>query len=396
MPRPPRIYLENALYYVTSKGDDGQRIFKDDEDFKTFLELLKRYKTQYGFKLFAFCLLPDHFHLLMELPVQKEQNYKMGGLSSIMHDLNSSYTKYFNGKYARKGHLFRERYKAALIEKGPYLLKLSAYIHLNPQKLNLTLNLQQYPYSSYIFYLSKEIPLGGLILEEKSEILDFLRGRNYAQFIDQAAVDPDFSRLHSALQKGILGTDNFSGKVKEALISHKKESPNRISVLGKKLMAGYLIAMVGALGIAYALKFTLEEKKEQGGIPLSAARYKLPEQIKELLKDLEDDEWRIRIIPLSRGAVQNDFIRFKDGKFISQNFVAKNYSSSEYFLVIEEDDKIVWESQQVGREAVASWRGEIKKGEMEGGLRLRYPDGRVQDFSFVSVECKKIGRREDG
>lgn len=396
MPRPPRIYLENALYYVTSKGDSGRSIFKDDEDYKTFLELLERYKAQHKFKLFAYCLLPDHFHLLMELAAQKEQMYKMGGLSRIMHDLNSSYTKYFNGKYARKGHLFRERYKAALIEKEPYLLKLSAYIHLNPFRMNLASHPRQYPYSSYASYITRDVLPGAAVKEEKEEILDLLCGRDYAQFAEEVSAEPDFSRLHDELQKGALGTDDFDRRIKQALAAQKIESPAPISGGGKKLMAGFLIVIAGVLGIAYALRLTLEERKEQSNIPISSARYKLPEQIKELLKDLEDNEWRIRIVPLPGGAVQNDFIRFKDGKFISQNFAAKNFPASEYFLVIEDDDKIVWESQAQGREAAASWRGEIRKGEMEGGLLLRYPDGKEQDFSFVSVECKKIGRREDG
>lgn len=385
MPRPPRIYLENALYYVTSKGDDNQHIFKDQEDFKTFLDLLKKYKAQYGFKLFTFCLLPDHFHLLMELPVQKEQIYKMGALSSIMHDLNSSYTKYFNGKYQRKGHLFRERYKAALIEKSPYLLKLTAYIHLNPQRLNLVSHPEQYPYSSYIFYSHKEIPLEGLINGEKEEILHLLNGKNYIEFMEEVVKEIDFPTLRDDLQKGILGTNDFAQKVKQALVSYKKERPARGLSLGKKFGIGSLIVIVSALGITYALKLTLGERKEAHNAPLSASHYKLPEQIKELLRDLEDTEWQIRVIPLTKGTMQNDIVSFKEGKFISHNLSAKNYSVSEYFLVIEDDDEIIWESQAQGQEAIAFWRGEIRKGEMEGGLRLRYADGRTQDFSFVSV-----------
>lgn len=385
MPRPPRIYLENALYYVTSKGDDNQHIFKDQEDFKTFLDLLKKYKAQYGFKLFVFCLLPDHFHLLMELPVRKEQIYKMGALSSIMHDLNSSYTKYFNGKYLRKGHLFRERYKAALIEKKPYLLKLTAYIHLNPKRLNLVSYPEQYPYSSYMFYLNKEISLEALIKEEKEEILHLLNGKNYIEFMEQVVKEIDFPTLRDDLQKGILGTNGFAQKVKQALASYKKERPASGLSLGKKLGIGSLIVMVSALGITYALKLTMGERKEAHHAPLSVSHYKLPEQIKELLRDLEDIEWQIRVIPLTKGTVQNDIVSFEDGKFISHNLSAKNYPASEYFLVIEDDYKIIWESQAAGQEAIAFWRGEIRKGEMEGGLRLRYADGRTQDFSFVSV-----------
>lgn len=389
MPRQPRVYLEDALYYVTSKGDDHQRIFQDEEDFKTFLGLLKKYKTQYGFKLFAFCLLPNHFHLLIEISMQKEQIYKTSALSGIMHDLKSSYTKYFNGKYKRKGHLFRERYKSALIEKKPYLLKLSSYIHLNPKRLNLVSHPEQYPYSSYAFYLSREIPFDAPLGEEKEEILDLLRGEDYAQFIERAVDEPDFLSLRRSLLKGILGSDDFAQKVKQALVSHKKERPAVSLGFGKKLGIVFLIVAIGALGIMYVLKLTMEERKNYRYESASSSYYKLPAQIKELLRDLEDTEWLIRIIPLAKGVVQNDAISFKEGKFISRNFSQNGYSASEYFLVIEDDDKIVWESKAAGLEAVASWRGEIRKAEMEGGVRLRYADGKTQDFSFVSVERRK-------
>lgn len=385
MPRPPRIYLENALYYVTSRGDGNQNIFRDDEDFKTFLDLLRKYKAQYGFKLFAFCLLPEHFDLLMELPVQKEQIYKMGALSSIMHDLNSSYTKYFNGKYSRKGHLFRERYKAALIEKEPYLLKLTAYIHYSPASLNTAVCPEQYPYSSYIFYLSRDLPLEALIKEEKEEILRLLGGMRCEEFMRGKLSDADFSVLSGGLRKGILGTDGFVRKVEQAFASHKRESPAAGLTFRRRIGIGSLAIMVSALGITYALKIAMEEKKDAQNTPLSADHYKLPGHIKELLRDLEDADWQIRMIPLSKGAVQNDIVSFRDGKFVSHNLSAKNYSPSEYFLVIEDDRKITWESQAAGPDATALWRGEIRKGEMEGGLRLRYADGRTQDFSFVSV-----------
>lgn len=385
MPRTPRIYLENALYYITGKGDDSQRIFKDSEDYKAFLDLLKKYKAQYGFKLFAFCLLPDHYHLLMELPVQKEQIYKMGALSSIMHDLNSSYTKYFNGKYSRKGHLFRERYKSSLVEKKHYLLKLAAYVHLNPKRLNLVPCPEQYPYSSYILYLNKELSLDALIGEEKEEMYNLLNGKSYAECAELVFKEIDIQALADALQKGILGTDVFVQRVKQALASYRRESPPGGLRFGKKLMLGSLIVIVSALGITYALRLTMAERKEGQGRQLSASSYKLPVQIKELLRDLEGAEWQIRIIPLSKGAVQNDIVSFREGKFVSHNLSARNYLSSEYFLVIEDDRKITWESQAEGRDATALWRGEIRKGEIEGGLRLRYADGRTQDFSFVSV-----------
>ena len=220
------IFRESAVL-CHQQGDYSQDIFKDREDYKMFLELLKKYKGQYGFKLFAFCLLPNHFHLLMELPKQGQGEDKAGILSAVMHDLNSSYTKYFNGRYQQKGHLFRERYKAALIEKEPYLLKVSAYIHLNPQALNLSVDPGAYPYSSYMFYLDKTISEGDFLAEEKQELLGLLNGQDYGAFIEKVSKEPLFAGLHNSLRKGVLGTSDFEEKVRRMLLPAKDDHKAR-------------------------------------------------------------------------------------------------------------------------------------------------------------------------
>ena len=148
MPRLPRIYIKETLYYITCRGIHNQNIFKDQEDYRMFLELLKKYQQQYGIRLFSFVLLPDHLHLLLE--VTGEDN----DISGFMHSLNNTYTKYFNGRYERKGHLFQGRFKAALVEKEPNLTTLTAYMHLNPKRLHLANDPKDYPYSSCGYYLN--------------------------------------------------------------------------------------------------------------------------------------------------------------------------------------------------------------------------------------------------
>jgi putative transposase len=142
MPRLPRIFIKGAIYYVTCRGIHHQNIFKDKKDYEMFLELLQKYSQQYGIKLFSYVLLPDHLHLLLEVAGEREE------ISGFMHDLNNTYTKHFNGRYERKGHLFQGRFKAALVEKAPNLIKLTAYMHLNPKRLNLVADAQDYLYSS--------------------------------------------------------------------------------------------------------------------------------------------------------------------------------------------------------------------------------------------------------
>lgn len=387
MPRLPRIYVEKALYYVTSRGDYSQEIFKDREDYKMFLELLKKYKGQYGLKLFAFCLLPNHFHLLMELPKQGQAEDKAGILSAVMHDLNSSYTKYFNGRYQQKGHLFRERYKAALVEKEPYLLKVSAYIHLNPKALNLSVEPGAYPYSSYMFYLDKTLSQGDFLAEEKKELLGLLNGEDYGAFIEKISKEPVFTGLHNSLRKGILGTGDFEEKVRRMLSpSNEERKPRDFNIAIKPGVMGFVALFIGA-GIVFALKIGLQEKG-RASLP-AVSSYKLPGQVKELLRDLEDMEWKISLIPPQGGRVRSGTVYFEEGRFFSRELSLENYLPAEYSLLIENDNKIVWESEQISGDASAYWKGEIKKGEMEGALRIKSPGAKEQDFSFVSVGSRK-------
>lgn len=147
MPRLPRIYCPDAVYYVILSGNPREALFKDDDDRRQYLELVKKYKEQYEFKLFAYLLLPTKIYLIIE--PSPEVN-----ISQIMHAINSLYSKYFNSRYQRSGHLFRERFKAILVEKETYLNELTRHVHLNPVYLKFSPDAEAYPWSSYRVYSS--------------------------------------------------------------------------------------------------------------------------------------------------------------------------------------------------------------------------------------------------
>jgi len=144
-------------------------IFRDQEDFKLFLFRLKenlfppdlqktpivrgRLASRYvrkslpanSFTLLSYCLMPNHFHFLMR------QNFKLP-ISKLVSKLGTSYSKYFNKKYERVGHIFQDAFKAVRIESDSQLLWVSAYIHQNPRVAGLVENLGEYPWSSYLDY----------------------------------------------------------------------------------------------------------------------------------------------------------------------------------------------------------------------------------------------------
>jgi|SRR5579864_5366138 len=130
MPRPPRLQLEGALYHVFGRGNRRQRIFLDEADYREFEDFLLDAVERSGAVLFAWCLMPNHFHLLL-------QTLK-ANLSELMGRLLTGYARYFNRRYRLVGHLFQNRYKSILCEREAYLLELVRYIHLNPFRVKKT------------------------------------------------------------------------------------------------------------------------------------------------------------------------------------------------------------------------------------------------------------------
>ena len=143
MARQLRLEFEGALYHVTSRGNARNVIFVDDFDRKTFLNLLGREVGQQSWLCYAYCLMDNHYHLLIETP---EANLSRG-----MRRLNGVYTQVFNRRHQRVGHAFQGRYKSILVDKESYLLELCRYIVLNPLRAGMVSHERDWPWSSYRF-----------------------------------------------------------------------------------------------------------------------------------------------------------------------------------------------------------------------------------------------------
>ena len=143
MPRKQRIHYDGALYHVMARGNNGDNILKNDEDKRNYIELIQRYKERYGFKLYAYCIMDNHIHMLVEV--------KETPLNKIMQGIQLVYTQLYNRKNKRTGHVFQQRYKAVACNKDGYLLHLTKYIHMNPVKAGITEDVN-YEWSSYKDY----------------------------------------------------------------------------------------------------------------------------------------------------------------------------------------------------------------------------------------------------
>ena len=141
MSRPVRIEFPDALYHVTSRGDRREDIFEDDQDRLTFLSTLEQVVAQFNWVCYAWCLMDNHYHLLIQTP---DSN-----LSKGMRQLNGVYTQASNRRHQRVGHLFQGRFKAILVDSDAYLLELSRYVVLNPVRAGMVKKPADWKWSSY-------------------------------------------------------------------------------------------------------------------------------------------------------------------------------------------------------------------------------------------------------
>jgi REP element-mobilizing transposase RayT len=203
-------------------------IFLDDEDRNEYLEKLQKYQQKCSFILYAYVLMKNHVHLLMETPKDP--------ISRIMQMINFTYTQYFNGKYKKVGHLFQGRYKSFLCDKDSYLLALVRYIHSNPVRAGVVKHLEQYQWSSHGYYIQvKE----GLV--ETEQVLRLfsenprIARQQYREFIEEASKN-DKEKIYSVVRQQIVGDDEFLEKVEKKL--SRGERPI------KKLLIKVLLSVV--------------------------------------------------------------------------------------------------------------------------------------------------------
>lgn len=434
MPRLPRIQIEGAIYFVTSHGSHNQLIFKEKADYGMYEELLARYKNQYKFKLFSYCFLPDRLFLLIETGENLPSRQASASISQIMHDLTSLYTKYYNARYHRRGHLFESRFKSVLVEKAQYLLALTRHIHLaakremTPQE-GVSLDPREYPFSSFQNYISLSSPRSlvgdqagspirnfgdqnesdsrqkhaGMtrsldMSKEIKEVLEFLKEKNnpaeYERYCiagDKNEIEELEKRLH---RSSVLGSDEFNDRVKNRIQERAQSQKEEVMAQGKTRQYKIAVVMVGVAVILatasslylYISKRQLENEyrsllKEKEAEFIVKSRFENRSPL--TLADLEGTEWEIELV--SPTGVAKDKIRFVDGRFSSDFAEQKGFHTASYFLVPKGKGVSSWQSAQSNSSGdtmawQAEWRGEA----MRGDARLTVAGQSEQSFSFFS------------
>ncbi|PIV12645.1 MAG: transposase [Candidatus Nealsonbacteria bacterium CG03_land_8_20_14_0_80_36_12] len=214
MPRPLRITTPNLPFHILDRGNNRQIVFQEKEDFAYFLKLLKRYKKELKFKLYHFCLMPNHIHFVIEPTIESS-------LPKIMMRLTLAYSLYFNKKYRGVGHVWQGRYKSSLIDKENYFIWCGLYVELNPVRARLVIRPEDWLWSSYNFYaFGKTDSLTEGLIDVEPYYLELgnnpkERQEKYRENIEGVIRESFLKNIRGKLDEGVFGNPNFVQEMKE-------------------------------------------------------------------------------------------------------------------------------------------------------------------------------------
>lgn len=235
MPRHPRVHAEGLVYHVMARGNNGQTIFRDRSDYAVFLKALETAKRRYPFLLYAYAAMPNHIHLLIEV--------RNAPTARIMQSVLTRYSRHFNDRYRRKGHVFQGRYRAIVCERETYLAELVRYIHLNPVRAKLVAKPDDWPWSGHHAYLG----LGASELIDGGPIAGTLATRAaYARFVADGIGEGHRFEWHPGEASPFLGAPPFI----QALRARRDEAPRRRATRSLEALLAEEAARCGLAGQA--------------------------------------------------------------------------------------------------------------------------------------------------
>jgi putative transposase len=320
MARKSRVHFPGALYHVISRGNQRQKIFRQDKDRSHYLDLLSRYQNRYDFRLYAYVLMSNHVHLLVEVGEV--------ALAKVMQGLQQSYALYFNREYGVVGHLFHGRYKDILCDRDSYLLELVRYIHLNPVRSKLVKDPADYPWSSHRLYLGKSTADGDGRVQTEWILSQFSRKashalRRYKEFVLDGIGAGHRENLYAVKEQRYLGDDQFVervarttqvqqsrairmelGKIEDVVCRQYDLTVKRLQSRGKERSASFGRALIAYFG------------QELGGIRLNEVAKRYGRDQVSMSLGLKSLRQRMTQESELRHSVENLLEKLKNGQYI--------------------------------------------------------------------------------
>jgi len=212
MARPLRIEFPGAVYHVTSRGDRQEKIYRDDDDRRSFLRTVGQMSERFDARLLAYCLMGNHYHLVLQT--------RQANLSRCMRQLNGVYTQAFNRRHALTGHLFQGRFKAILVDRDSYLATLCRYVERNPVAARLVRSCDEWEWSSFRAHIGAAVAppwldldtLYGHLLgrDPQSDRDRAIAARRYAGLVQQKAAEDAGLWRQGLRQQIFLGDEDFA------------------------------------------------------------------------------------------------------------------------------------------------------------------------------------------
>jgi putative transposase len=226
MPRKPRIEIGGGLYHVITRGNNRRKIFQSHDDYLKFTGLLQQQKSKLPFYLYAYCLMPNHVHLLIEMQDDL--------VSRIMQRVLTSYSQYHNRKYKKIGHLFQGRYKSILCQTDRYLGELVRYIHLNPVRAKMVKRPEDFEYSGHRAYLG--LDRTGLV-DTEPVLRHFGATRKravevYTRYVEASLGEKSHDDYYRAAEGRLLGSGEFVEEIRHRVGEHRasRQAVERTSI----------------------------------------------------------------------------------------------------------------------------------------------------------------------
>ena len=424
MPRPTRIYVAGALCLVSCRAVEGMALFIEPRDYDTYLALLAEYRQRYGFKLFAYVLLPDAVHLLVE-PTNGAT------VSTFMHALDSRYTKYVIKRRGPTPRLF-DRFKLTVLEKAPSLLRCTGYLHALPRRNGMASDVTGYRWSNYQSYLAAAAsgvrpqvsPSGqgvgsdpGTSRSEVAEVLQALGqarpGWTYALYVESVP-EEDWQRMSRELERPAVGSPEFLARVDEkrkaaaspesadtlAMATPKSaatssgQAGRRSPILTASLAMAFvsvIAALLSARNVSF-LKSTLRSVAEESGQVLLALGSRTPTLASlETPERLDGTSWQVQLKPTigTEVVASADHLEFSGERMVSETLREAGFLPG-LFRATPSARGLAWETVQIGPGGeIVSWRGESSGRTVHGTVTRQRPGGSIETFRFVGMNAQR-------
>ena len=233
MPRKARVISSTGQYHIVVKSLKEIDLFRDNKDKVKYIEIINKYKTKYGFAIYAYCLMGNHGHFIIDC---------LGAdISKIMASINLSYSQYYNRKYNRYGPVFKERFHSTPIEDDRYMITVSAYIHNNPKDIpGYERDVQSYPFSSLAEYIDETNEFGILTRSFLVNLIGFKYKRNKKQYLKlvrncvdlEIKEDIEFKKAESEYrsEKTFISRDHDPYEVINYVANKLNEDPGNVYI----------------------------------------------------------------------------------------------------------------------------------------------------------------------